>query len=965
VKYGLCVYLVLGGLVSFAQVGLTVTDPQPGDSRLTGIVNMPYSLAFTAGGGSEPYTFSAFPLIPGSQISYTSSNCGMPPGLQISPTGVVSGTPLLPGAWCSNIYVQDSLGRPNPLLSNFIFTFNPSITFSPPTAVAATIPLNTPFQLGFIKASSPGAALQVTLTDPWIRFAVPQNPGTSCANTANNIPVTTGTAATPLIACLVPSNVPSAPIALIRATAAGYAPVADGLPVRVSSPNFQAADLSYGAMATAAALTGAAFSGPPSISYASADVDRLTEIDNCNGNSNCNVLLAAAPASSALQPGEQFAARLDFASTTGSVGSLVAKYRYLPSTISIAPSSFDGVYNWPFTATVTASGGAGQYTWSAAGLPQGLKISSDGVISGTPLQAGATSAFLTATDSLGYRTSQQVTFSFSQGAPALALVAANPISHLEDATPKLIVGTLSSSPTGATVQLTLAAQDFQYFGFPSANRADASCDHPTQSTSISTPAPQPIYVCVSYPIPTDGALLIYLHITATAPGWTPISVVLPLESIAVFQMQVTTPVDISATGSGNVAVAVVSNNPVAPGKLSTSLFDAPPWIKVAEANSNVPCAGRASCSFRVSADISQLSNPVAGQTFDGSVIFHADQGLSATVNVVYTYSGSPLTVTSTFFRSTLAQGFAKTASATGGTGVYTWSSPDLPGNLTISPDGTILGSVLTPGVTQAHLNVRDGANHSATAVVTFVALTKSVSVATDFDGDGRTDCGIWRPSTGTWFVVPSANPGAPRVVTWGVAGDKPVSGDFDGDGKTDYGVWRPSTATWFVIQSSNPRVPIVVTWGAAGDIPVAGDFDGDGKTDIAVWRPSTATWFVIPSSNPGAPIVVTWGGAGDVPVSADFDGDGKTDIAVWRPSTATWFVIQSSNPGVPIVVTWGAAGDIPVAADFDGDGKADIAIWRPSTGTWFVFPSANPAAPIVQPWGALGDVALTIAESSM
>ena len=45
---------------------------------------------------------------------------------------------------------------------------------------------------------------------------------------------------------------------------------------------------------------------------------------------------------------------------------------------------------------------------------------------------------------------------------------------------------------------------------------------------------------------------------------------------------------------------------------------------------------------------------------------------------------------------------------------------------------------------------------------------------------------------------------AQLAVTWGAAGDVPLAGaDFDGDGKADFVVYRPSAGTWNVLTSAS------------------------------------------------------------------------------------------------------------------------------------------------------------------
>ena len=219
----------------------------------------------------------------------------------------------------------------------------------------------------------------------------------------------------------------------------------------------------------------------------------------------------------------------------------------------------------------------------------------------------------------------------------------------------------------------------------------------------------------------------------------------------------------------------------------------------------------------------------------------------------------------------------------------------------------------------------------------------------DFDGDGKTDLSIFRPSEGNWYVAPSL--GGITVITWGVSTDEPTPGDFDGDGRTDFAIFRPTagSAPDFYLLQSNGYVINQIPWGEPGDRPVVGDYDGDGRDDVAVYRASNNTWYVIKSS--GGLDITAYGQAGDTAVPGKFDGDNKTDRAVYR--NGQWIVSQST--GGTMIANWGEPGDILVPADYDGDNRDDVAVWRPSTGFWYIRRSTNFNLDIFL-WGQTGDI---------
>lgn len=105
-------------------------------------------------------------------------------------------------------------------------------------------------------------------------------------------------------------------------------------------------------------------------------------------------------------------------------------------------------------------------------------------------------------------------------------------------------------------------------------------------------------------------------------------------------------------------------------------------------------------------------------------------------------------------------------------------------------------------------------------------------VVGDFDGDGKADIGYIEPpannQSAVYAILLSSNgygfgTGQVLFVPAGFPslGDTPVVGDWDGDGKSDPGIWRASQGIWMIpLSSGNYGTYLFSQWGQSGDKPM-------------------------------------------------------------------------------------------------------------------------------------------------
>jgi hypothetical protein len=192
--------------------------------------------------------------------------------------------------------------------------------------------------------------------------------------------------------------------------------------------------------------------------------------------------------------------------------------------------------------------------------------------------------------------------------------------------------------------------------------------------------------------------------------------------------------------------------------------------------------------------------------------------------------------------------------------------------------------------------------------------------------------------------------------------DLTLAGDYDGDGRTDLFVGAPSEPSGRVYLLSGKDGTVLQTYAPRAEGATFGwyvarvdDLDGDGRADLAVGGPLAANadgarvggaWVL---SSASGKELHHWKGAdprggfgGVVAALGDLDGDGKGEIGVAAPATED----QTRTLPGELHIYSGATGKelrhwsgrqpgeefgrmVVDAGDLDGDGVEDIAIGAP------------------------------------
>jgi len=114
-------------------------------------------------------------------------------------------------------------------------------------------------------------------------------------------------------------------------------------------------------------------------------------------------------------------------------------------------------------------------------------------------------------------------------------------------------------------------------------------------------------------------------------------------------------------------------------------------------------------------------------------------------------------------------------------------------------------------------------------------ITGDIPVTGDWNNDGTTEIGVFRNSTHLFYLDYNGNgvwngASVDKQYNFGISGDIPVTGDWNLDGRTDIGGFRPSTHLFYLDYNGNgvwngASIDKSYNFGITGDKPIAGTWE--------------------------------------------------------------------------------------------------------------------------------------------
>ncbi|MDP3722367.1 MAG: toxin TcdB middle/N-terminal domain-containing protein, partial [Candidatus Omnitrophota bacterium] len=221
-------------------------------------------------------------------------------------------------------------------------------------------------------------------------------------------------------------------------------------------------------------------------------------------------------------------------------------------------------------------------------------------------------------------------------------------------------------------------------------------------------------------------------------------------------------------------------------------------------------------------------------------------------------------------------------------------------------------------------------------------------LAGDVNGDAKTDLIKFTPSSGSWSVSCatscSLSPGGAWISGFGTSSSSPLLGDWNGDGRTDIGIYNSGSWQFATSTGTSFQTGIVSSMSLGSGTPLTGDFNGDGNTDLGTYN--NGSWSVALGTGSGftstGSFSLSWGDSSYEALTGDFNGDGLTDIGIVNKSTGSIDARLSTGTGWTSATNWigSFGGSNPhTSADFNGDGLTDAVTYNRSAGQVIYAPS--------------------------